>query len=180
MAKPRETNLWSVWSGKKEAPTEAYDLGERTTSVLWPEVPDLGTFATKQALRAKLDQVYPGHKGNSNALGSLWAFIHNVSIEDYVVMPMRKKSKEPAQFCIGVVKGVYRYSAERDQSAFHYRRVTWQYKYMPRAILDADLRKRIAGRATVTPIYTERGAERILAACEAYTDKMRVTPKSDR
>ncbi len=164
MKKQRETTVWSVWAGE-QGETEAYDLGNGVTSVIWPEMPDLATLPTKEALGELLKKTYPGHKGMPAMKWSLWAFAHLIKSGDYVVMPM--KQKRSSLFSIGIVTGDYVYQPRRSYGATHTRPVQWLHSYVPRDVLGSELRKKIAGRRTVTANYADHAAERILAAIAA-------------
>jgi restriction system protein len=129
-------SVWLVRAGKN-GEREDEVLNNGIAAIGWTKLPDLSDIKSKEELKSRFDQVYPGKKKKSkaNEVGQVWTFIHRMEEGDLVVLP----SKFSASVAIGKIKGPYEYRKDLSAITFHTRPVEWIKTDISRTAFEQDL-----------------------------------------
>ena len=138
---------------------EEIALEKNIIAIGWSELPDLSKISSKE----DLELVYLKNiKGKSkmavaNHVGQLWRFIKEISIDDFIALPLKSQSA----VAIGKVKGEYKYTKEFGENFNHTRQVEW-IKTIPRKSIDQDILYSLSAQLTVCQIKRNDAEKRIL------------------
>ena len=111
--------FWSFSAGSGgELWEQFYDKG--IAAIGWDGTPDLREFTSKEALRKKLQELWPGHSSKRNDALACWQFVHEMSINDIIFV----KQGITNLIGYGVVEGDYEFDATRTKFR-HIRKVRW-------------------------------------------------------
>jgi len=149
-------SLWMVRAGR-HGEWEELALEKGVVVIVWELLGDLSTVRTKDELREKIVEAYPGKPKGwvSNLLGQLWGFIREIKMGDLVGLPMKKQ----ASIAIGKVEGDYEYKVLTEM-AFHVRKVKW-LRTIPRSEFDQDLLYSFGAIMTVCRIERNDAENRV-------------------
>jgi len=98
---------------------------------------DLRKIETKDELKAKLEEMDPGGKPGryQNWASQIWPFVWRMKKGDWVILPSKFKSV----INFGKIEGDYVYDKSLGSPYYHYRKVNWFAKDIPRTNFDQDL-----------------------------------------
>jgi restriction system protein len=127
----------------------------------WDEMPDLTSFASREALKDKYRSVYPsaGEGRVANQAGQLWTFVHLIGQGDLVVVPLKTRP----EIAVGEVVGPYRYTTEYGEDMHHVRPVKWLATDLPRTKFDQDLLYTFGAFMTVSRAERNNAESRVRA-----------------
>jgi restriction system protein len=128
--------LWVV-KGGRSGERESRFLEQAAIGIGWEDLPDLSTFATRDALKDAYRAVYSGESEVKVGLqsGQLWAFSRTMQEGELVVVPL----KTQGQIAIGRIAGPYRHRTDLGADMVHTRPVKWIRTDYPRLDFDKDL-----------------------------------------
>ncbi|MGB3414148.1 MAG: restriction endonuclease [Microbacteriaceae bacterium] len=123
------------------------------------DVGDLGSHETREDFVDALNQQGIGNtpSATTNYAGQLYNFVKNISIGDYIVMPLRN---EP-QIAVGEVTGGYEYYQAPNQKWRHTRQVRWLQQSLPRTAVQQDLLYSMGAFMTIAELKRNQAASRI-------------------
>jgi restriction system protein len=129
-------------------------------------MPSLGSFKTRDDLRAGLQAFHPdaSPKTLSNWESQLWPFAHVIQKGDLVVMPLKTRSA----IAIGRVSGDYAFRTDLG-TARHTRAVTWLSE-VPRAAFAQDLLYSFGSFMTVCRVARNNAQARVEAVLDGKPD----------
>lgn len=157
--------LWLVRAGKY-GEREDFALQNQVALIGWPELPDLTGLETRKALNSLLQKTYPDRKPKTLSMweGQVWAFVHDMALNDLVALPLKHR----AAIAIGQVTGEYCYAKDNPPDARHTRPVQWLTQ-LPRNQFDPDLLYSLGAAMTVCRIQRNQAAERVQALLTGKT-----------
>ena len=118
-------------------------------SVGWPEAGDLSRAASREDVRHRVEEAYPGDGPArwADFTGQLWAFRDAIRPGDLVIMPLKTK---PGYLQFGRVIGGYAYdAAEAGRHRSHSLPVEWLGEPVSKAVVQQDLVFTLNGTLTV-------------------------------
>ena len=153
--------IWVVRVGKRGEHEERFLQSERIY-LTWPGLRrPLGTVRSRSELIALLRGVSPDdspHRVGNHATQIL-SFVQKMEKGDWVIVP----SKRTRSFHVAEIVGGYTYDERAEEPYFHYRRVRWVARDVPRELFDSDLRNSLGGIKTVFRVWRNDAEERIRA-----------------
>ena len=129
--------LWLIRSGAQGQHEQRF-LDESRVYVTWDGLSDdLQKLEKVEQLRELLHGRYPelGTRAVINYAGQIWPFVTAMKPGDWVVMPAKNK----AAIHFGEIAGDYVYNPSGPDPYFHYRKVKWFAKDIPRERFAQDL-----------------------------------------
>ena len=89
---------------------EHWNIEHGRMSVGWPEVGDLSPATSREDVRRRVEEAYPGDGAArwANYTGQLWAFRDSIRPGDLVILPLKTK---PGYVQFGRVTGAYAHDA---------------------------------------------------------------------
>jgi hypothetical protein len=114
-------------------------LNDRRIYLTWEGLTyDLSELNTKQELRTLLEKVYENSKALTirNWVGQIWAFTHDMSEGDWIVLPS-KIDRRVLHY--GEITGPYVFDKDAEDPFLHYRSVRWVARDVPRAAFKREL-----------------------------------------
>lgn len=150
--------LWLVRAGNAGQHQEF--CREHGLSVVgWDAVPDLAEIKSKEALKALMEQTYPGSPAGriSNYTGQVWAFRSVIQKGDLVALPL----KRAGTILLGRVTGEYKHIPDNPYDARHTRTVEWAVE-VPRTAFPQSVLYSFGAFMTVCQIQRD-GAEELVA-----------------
>ncbi len=128
--------LWLVRAGR-HGEDEAWVLEQSRIEGGYSEVPSLEGVQTTADIDRILQATYPEAKAKTriNWRGQLWALTRRMSVDDFVVVPLKTRPS----VAIGKIRGPYIYRADEPVARRrHTREVAWLGEW-PRTAFDQDL-----------------------------------------
>src|SRR4051812_5317069 len=125
-------------------------LSSAVVGIGWPEVGDLSSLTTTEALRDRLVESYPDKKPSTiaNWVGQVDAFQRRMQIGDLVALPL----KSTPAVAFGRVAGQYRYVPSAPPSMRYQRAVQWFREDVPRDPIPQDILYSLGAFLTVCRI----------------------------
>ncbi len=122
---------------------------------------DLSQFDTREKLTNHLDSIYPNYKPGKlrNASGQIWAFVHRIKPNDWVVLP----SKHKAAIHVGKVLSPMVFNTKLPPEYSHSYQVDWFATDIPRTNFDQDILYSLGAFMTVCQIKRNDAEKRIHA-----------------
>ena len=167
--------LWLVRAGR-DGEREPTAIDNNLAVIGWPELPDLSTVMTREALRTLMDTTYPEESAKTlaNWESQVWAFRGRMEIGDLVALPL--KSQPTVKF--GRITGAYIYRTDLGQLTAHVRAVEW-IKDIPRTQIAQDLLYSLGAFMTVCRISRNDAEQRINAMLNASGEPPTSLPSLD-
>ena len=162
---PTNKPIWMVRAGS-HGQQEEIALEENIVAIGWREMGDLSGISSKSLLENKYENVFPNTKpkASSNMSNQIWRFKSEIEIEDWVVLPLKRR---PA-IAIGRIVSDYGFTDQYGPEIGHYRKVEWLTKDMPRSEFKQDLLYSMGAFLTVCKIQRNDAEVRIPRALDAY------------
>jgi restriction system protein len=115
-------------------------------------------------MRSVLKDQYPTapHGRLSQNTGQIWAFVHDMTIGDWALVPFKSK---PAVNVAEIV-GEYVYNPSGPNPFYHYRNVKWIVQDVPRSAFDEDILLSMGAFSTIFRIQRNNAEKRIHAMKE--------------
>ena len=154
--------VWLIRAGRHgEDEDQALDQG--LAIIGWHEMPDMGTIATYEEMKARHAAVYPdmSPRAVQNNAAQVWAFSHRITVGDLAVLPLKTRSV----VAVGRVAGPYEFRSGR-----HVRKVEWTRANVPRSEIGQDLLYSIGAFMTVCEITRNHAEERFRAILDGKPD----------
>lgn len=162
-------NAWVVRAGQRgENAHWNIELGRVTVG--WPEVGDLTSTASREDVRARVENAYPGDGAArwANATGQLWAFRDSIRPGDLVILPLKTK---PGYLQFGRVAGAYAYdAAQAPWHRSHSLPVDWCGDPVSKTLVGQDLVHTVNGSLTVFQPSRNDAAARLEAIAAGRPD----------
>lgn len=138
---------WVVRAGR-HGEDEGRNLQDGRATIGWREIGDLTSLKTREAIRQRVDETFPGDHPGRQAIfaGQLWAFRGTIREGDLILTPLKS---QPGQIAFGRCNGPYAFDPAADPHRRHYRPVTWQEETVPRSALQGDLLAMVNASLTV-------------------------------
>ncbi|GGJ43174.1 restriction endonuclease [Deinococcus roseus] len=155
--------LWLVRAGS-QGERESFALEQGLAVIGWNELPDLGRFDSKEALKDMMDRVYFEQKPKTiiNWLGQVWAFKALIQVGDLVALPLKTSSS----IAIGRIASSYEYRTDLPEDMRHTRKVDW-LKEIPRSAFDQSLLYSLGAFMTVCRIQRDNAEQKVLNLLQA-------------
>jgi restriction system protein len=162
------TSAWVVRGGN-HGQSEEFNLERGRATIGWPEIGDLTSYSSREAVRHLVDDAYPGdHPGRlAVSAGQLWAFRQAVQQGDLVLMPLKTK---PGYLAFGRCVGEYSFDSTAPGDRRHFLPVDWQPEHVSRAVLKDDLLAMVNGAMTVFSPSRNNAAVRLEAVAAGGID----------
>lgn len=128
---------WVIRSGRS-GERDSWALENGFSGGGWKEIPDLGSYSTKEQVAHVVAQTFAGASQGkiANFGGQLWALRGRIAADDLMVMPL----KTTKQIAIGRVLSGYEFLADEvDLNKRHVVRVDWERLDVPRTSVKQDL-----------------------------------------
>ena len=150
--------LWMVRC-RKYGEREAYNIDHKVISIGWGGLPDLRTVSDRSQIASLMSAHNPNEKPSAiaNWTGQVWTFASVMGIGDLVAMPL----KSTPSIMFGRIASDYRFNADYESDAQHFRVVEW-VKSIPRSSIQPDLLYSFGAIMTVCRIQRNDAEQRIL------------------
>ena len=152
-------SLWLFRAGKYGEYEEKFINDERVY-LTWEDFDvDLNDIDSQEDLYEILTDIYKLEKGRTaiNWASQIWAMAHKVKIGDWVVLP----SKVNRTLHFGEVIGNYVFDKSLGSPYYHYRKVKWFAKDIPRDRFDQDILYSLGAAMTICRIHRNNAEERV-------------------
>lgn len=162
-------SAWVVRAGQR-GENEHWNIEQGRVTVGWSEVGDLSRAATREDVRRRVEDAYPGDGPArwANFTGQLWAFRDSIRAGDLVVLPLKTK---PGYLQFGRVTGVYAYAAaQADWHRSHSLPVEWLGEPISKTVVGQDLVHTLNGSLTVFQPSRNDAATRLEAIAAGRPD----------
>ena len=128
--------MW-VLKGGRTGEREQRMLDKSTVGLGYQEMPDLSSFADRDALEAGYRRIFPdaGDGRVASHIGQLWSFVRTAKTGELVVVPLKTRSS----IAIGELSDIYAYRTDLGPDMVHTRPVKWLNTDIPRSRFDQDL-----------------------------------------
>ena len=156
--------LWLVRAGSSGEYEKKF-LDENMIYLTWDDLDvNLQEASAKDDVMLALDRTYPNGKParNRNWANQIWAFVKDMQIGDWVVMPSKMKSL----LHFGKITGEYVHDSKQGSPYFHHRKVKWFAKDIPRSNFDQDILYSLGAFLTVCRISRNDAEARIKAMAQ--------------
>jgi len=156
-------SVWIVRAGRNGEQEEGA-LEHKVATIGWNELPDLSSIKSREELRARYEEIYPGTRKMSiaNQVGQIWSFIHRIQPNDLIALPLQLQSA----IAIGKVTGPYQYRTDLSPNIRHVRPVEWSRTDLPRSTFEQDLLYSFSAPPTVYQVRAHNAEERVRAILE--------------
>ena len=141
-------SAWVVRAGQR-GENEHWNVEHGRVSVGWPEVGDLSSATSREDVRRRVEEAYPGDGAArwANYTGQLWAFRDSIRSGDLVILPLKTK---PGYVQFGRVTGAYAHdTAEAGWHRSHSLPVDWLGESVSKTVVGQDLVHTLNGSLTV-------------------------------
>ncbi|HKX45919.1 MAG TPA: restriction endonuclease [Planctomycetota bacterium] len=134
MSEQGSDRLWVVHIGLDDQ-VAVRAANEGFIAIGWTRMGDLSPYSTREAMRARMEEVYPDWKPKSvsASYGQVFRFAHEMEIGDWVVLPV----KPTREIAVGRIAGPYRFAWDDTDLAAkdlcNVRPVAWRDRY-PRTV----------------------------------------------
>jgi hypothetical protein len=157
--------VWLIRAGQ-QGQAEELALSEGVAVVGWSELGPLTPAMSREDIKAMINTTYGEQSASSlgSQASSPYRFIHEVSIGDLVVLPLRT---HPQHVAIGRITGPYVHRPDERflaLDAVNTRSVEWIERGVAYERFDPDLREAFGQQGTLSKISKPNAAARILAA----------------
>ncbi len=154
--------------GGRNGEREDAALREGLAIAGWNDLADLSAAQTKDDIRDALTATYPdaAKATVANWTGQLWRFTHELSEDDWVVMPMKSRGG----IAVGRVSGPYCYRPDSPPGFRQVRPVVWLRSDIQRSDIQQDLLDSMGSLLTICQLKRFEAARRIAALVEHGTD----------
>ncbi|WP_040160241.1 restriction endonuclease [Mobilicoccus massiliensis] len=161
-------SAWVVRAGM-HGEAEEFNLGHSVASVGWPEIGDLSSCTTRDAVASLVAQAYPEMTASklAAATGQLWAFSHSIRPGDVVVMPLKTQR---GMLTIGRCTGRYRYDGSQPVHHRHLLPAEWRTEPVARVVIKDDLLASLNAIRTVFNPTRNQAENRLVHVLEHGTD----------
>jgi len=152
--------LWLCRTGR-HGEHEAKFLEDNRIYLTWGGLDrNLGDLPDSRALFKLLGEVYPKftHAHRVQNSGQIWAFVHRMTPGDWVAVPSKRKTIH-----IGEITGPYTFVAAGPNPYYHYRKVKWLERDIPRTNFDQDILNSLGAFTTVCRVKRNDSEARIRA-----------------
>ncbi|MFC1890857.1 restriction endonuclease [Thermodesulfobacteriota bacterium] len=152
-------SIWLIRAGGS-GEYESKFLSENRVYVTWDGYSeDLSQFSSQEELRTSLATYYPNEKLGTikNWSSQIWPFAHRMEIDDWVVLPSKKKGS----IHFGKLKGNYVFHPKGPDPYFHSRQIEWFATDIPRSNFDQDLLYSFGAFMTICRISRNNAEQRI-------------------
>ncbi|WP_339323576.1 restriction endonuclease [Paenibacillus sp. FSL W8-0194] len=153
--------LWLFRAGRS-GEYESKFLNDKKVYLTWDQLDvDLKSFSDRSELISYLMNDYEAEKlGRArNWAGQIWPIAHEMSKDDWIVLPSKLKSA----IHIGRITGDYEFDISRDNPYYHSRAVEWFATDIPRTNFDQDLLYSFGAFMTVCRIQRNDAERRVKA-----------------
>ena len=152
--------LWLNRTGR-HGEYEAKFLEDGRIYLTWKDLNrDLSGLADLKAINTLLGEIFPkythGHRVQNS--GQIWAFVHRMAPGDWVAVPSKRKTIH-----IGKIVGPYGFDAAGANPYYHYRKVKWLQRDIPRTNFDQDILNSLGAFTTVCQIKRNDAEARVRA-----------------
>jgi restriction system protein len=148
-------SFWVVRAGRY-GEQEDIVFSRNVVTIGWDEVPDLRSFASREAMRAALQQIYPNEKAQKLNVwtAQLWAFCNSIKENDLVALPL----KRDGVVAFGRIAGGYRFAVD---GGGHEIPVEWNDERIARHRIPQDIRYSLGSTLTVFQVRRNDAEARI-------------------
>ncbi len=165
--------LWLIRAGRHGAHEQRF-LDESRVYVTWDRLNvDLSHLSDVHALREALQEREPeaGSKKIINHASQIWPFVTEMKPRDWVVVP----SKSKAAIHVAEIAGPYVFNPSGPDPYFHYRKVKWIAKDVPRQQFSQDLLFSFGAFMTICEVRRNDAEARVRAmAANGWLPETRV------
>lgn len=162
-------SAWVVRAGQR-GENEHWNIEHGRVTVGWPEVGDLSSAASREDVRRRVEDAYPGDGAArwANFTGQLWAFREAIRPGNLVILPLKTK---PGYLQFARVTGGYAYDAvEAGHHRSHSLPVEWLGEPISKAVVQQDLLYTLNGSLTVFQPSRNDAAARLEAIATGRPD----------
>ncbi|MFC1531565.1 restriction endonuclease [Gemmatimonadota bacterium] len=129
-------------------------LDANIVAIGWPGIGDMAEATTREQAKARLHRFGYGPRQLGQAAGTLYRFVNEMNVGDYVVVP------DGDVVYIGVIKSDYRFNVdvdEDDQGYSHQRAVSWLHdgKALKRRMLTGRVYDSLKGQQTLFSTHAD-------------------------
>ncbi len=156
---PKPTALWLTRAGGS-GEFESRFLDDGRVYLTWEDLREsLAEVSSREELSIRMGEVYPDEKENRvrNWQSQIWAFLGKMAVDDWVVLPSKKKGA----IHVGRITGDYAFDPEADAPYRHYRSVDWFAPDIPRSNFDQDLLYSLGAFLTICSIQRNNAVNRV-------------------
>jgi hypothetical protein len=158
-------SVWLIRAGQ-QGQAEELALSEGVAVVGWSEIGPLTPEMSREDIKAMISATYGEQSASSlgSQASSPYRLIHEVSIDDLVVLPLRSR---PHHVAVGRITGPYVHRPDERflaLDAVNTRSVDWIEREVAYERFDADLQEAFGQQGTLSKIGKPNAAARILAA----------------
>lgn len=135
-------------------------LSDNRVYLTWDKLNiDLKQYGNREKLLNKVRDIYGGVKEKTaiNWVSQIYPIAHRMRIGDWVVLP----SKQTRTIHFGRITGDYVYDGSLGNPYYHYRKVEWFAKDIPRNNFDQDILYSMGAYMTVCKIHRNDAEKRI-------------------
>lgn len=160
---------WLTRSGRY-GERDDWALGHGVTPGGFGTIPDLAQCASLDDVRKVVARAEPGQSANAvgNFSAQLWALADRMSIDDYVVLPLKTRD---SQVAVGRITGDYEFREDDpDPEKRHVRSVEWLRSDVPRSAIKQDLLYSLGAFSTYCQVSRNEAAARIAVVAATGTD----------
>jgi restriction system protein len=153
--------IWLIRAGRHGEYEQKF-MQENRVYVTWDDLNEsLAKLKNRAELTALITKLYPDRKPNTvrNWTGQVWPFVHEMSVGDLVVVPLKA---QPA-IQIGEIIGDYQFEPAGPSPYFHWRAVKWIGEAVPRSHFGKDLLFSIGAAMTICRIKRHNAEARFAA-----------------
>lgn len=156
--------VWVIRAGR-HGEGEQWCLDEGVAGGGWDNVSDLSDCASREAVRAKIDEAFPSESigKRANLTGQLWG-LRNVQVGDLVILPLKKKKNLAFGVCTGT------YTNRPGTPIPHAVAVDWKRDDVPRSAIRDDLLFTLGAIMTVFKASRNEAEARFLKVLETGVD----------
>jgi restriction system protein len=169
--------LWLVRAGKHGEYEQRF-LGRDRIFLTWDGLNrDLTKGKDRRELRLILREVYTNasEKTLINNAGQIWAFVHGIQIDDWIILPQKTK----ATIAVAQIIGPYEYHPNNEDPFFHSHRVKWLATDVPRSAFDQDLLYSLGAFLTICKIERNDAEKRVRAMAKTGWKSVGLTGTPD-
>jgi restriction system protein len=166
--------LWLIRAGKHGEHEQKF-LDESRVYITWGGLNvDLSKLKDIHALRQMMHEHYreSSVKKIINNASQLWPFVHEMKVGDWAVVPVKNK----AAIHIAEICGDYTYNPSGPNPYFHFRKVKWIARDVPRQSFDQDLLYSFGAFMTICEVKRNDAERRVRAMAASGWKSSTSTP----